>query len=313
MKKILLSLLFLSSVSGFSQNLFSFGFDGTTAAMVTAGWSLTNQSSPTYTGAPNWAIANYAPPTSNSLFGSTSPEGQAGGLNSLAVVNYTSTGTSATAGSGTISNWLISPAIMVQNGDVVSFWTRKGTDGTTDYPDRLELRMSSAATHVTPTGGSAGLGSFTTVGVTVNPGLAGGFVYPQVWTQYSYTVAGLSGPTSVKFAFRYFVTSGGPGGANSDLIGIDTFSVDRTLGTDDFFTTNFAMHPNPVKDVLNITAKNGMTIETVQITDINGRVVNQTNASAETTQINIADLNSGVYFVKVQSGNGVGTAKIIKN
>src|SRR6478672_9735152 len=111
MKKTLL--LFLLPIFGFSQNQFSFGFDGTTAAMVSAGWTLTNQSSPVYATAPNWAIANYTPPTTSSLFGSTSPQGQAGGLNSLAVVNYTSTGTSATAGTGTISNWLISPVITV--------------------------------------------------------------------------------------------------------------------------------------------------------------------------------------------------------
>lgn len=124
----------------------------------------------------------------------------------------------------TISNWLITPDITVQNGDIVTFYSRKGTDGTTDYPDRLELRMSSGAT-VLPSGGSAGVGSFTTVCLTINPALAAGFVYPKTWTQYSYTVSGLSGLTPVKFAFRYYVTNGGPSGANSDIIGIDTFSV----------------------------------------------------------------------------------------
>lgn len=310
-KTLLLLLLPLFSVG---QTQFSFGFDGTTAAMVTAGWTLTNQSSPVYVGAPNWSIASYVPPTTSSLFGSTSPQGQAGGLNSLALVNYTSTGTSSTAGTGTISNWLISPAMMVQNGDVVSFWTRKGTDGTTDYPDRLELRMSSAASHLDPTGGSAGIGSFTTVGVTVNPSLVAGFVYPQVWTQYSYTVAGLTGLTSVKFGFRYWVTSGGAGGANSDIIGIDTFLVNRPLSTEDFFATNFSMYPNPVSDVFNITSKNGSAIESIQILDINGRIVNQIDkTNNDTVQLNIASLNDGVYFVKVKSELGVGTSRIIKN
>jgi hypothetical protein len=41
-------------------------------------------------------------------------------------------------------------------------------------------------------------------------------------------------PVPVRFAFRYYVTDGGPSGSNSDLIGIDTFSIDRpTLSTND--------------------------------------------------------------------------------
>ena len=234
MKKTLLSLL-LVPFFGISQNQFSFGFDGTTAAMLSAGWQSTNQSSPA--GASTWSNASFTLPLTGAIFGSgnttTLPVGQAGGNNSFALVNFNST-----TGTGTISNWLITPDITVQNGDVVTFYSRKGTDGTTDYPDRLELRMSTTAT-VLPSGGSAGLGSFTTVCTTVNPSLLGGFVYPKVWTQYSYTVTGLAGPTAVKFAFRYFVTNGGPSGANSDIIGIDTFSVDRPLSSESFFKNNF--------------------------------------------------------------------------
>lgn len=46
MKKTLLTFL-LIPFFGISQNQFSFGFDGTTAAMLSAGWQSTNQSSPT--------------------------------------------------------------------------------------------------------------------------------------------------------------------------------------------------------------------------------------------------------------------------
>lgn len=306
MKKTLLSLL-LIPFFGISQNQFSFGFDGTTAAMLASGWQSTNQSSPSTTSL--WTIASYTTPLTNPLFGSgnttTVPVGQAGGNNSFALVNFTST-----SGAGTISNWLITPDIIVQNGDVVTFYSRKGTDGTTDYPDRLELRMSTATTTVIPSGGSAGLGSFTTVCTTVNPSLLGGFVYPKAWTQYSYTVSGLSGPTSVKFAFRYFVTNGGPSGANSDLIGIDSFSVDRTLSSDSFFKNNFSIYPNPVSNVLNISVKNEMTINSLSITDLNGRVVSSSDSS---TSIDVSSLSSGVYFISVETNEGKGTSKFVKN
>ncbi|MFY7739140.1 MAG: choice-of-anchor J domain-containing protein [Flavobacterium sp.] len=307
MKKLLLLLCFAPFL-GQSQVVYSFGFDGTTAAMLTAGWEVTNQSSPVYTGAPTWSIPATAPTTT------FAGGGQAGGGTSFALINYTSTGTSSTAGTGTISNWLISPAVDVQNGDVVSFYTRIGRNAAALYADRLQLRMSTAGAFTSlPSGGATGLGDFTNLLVDVNPDydLTS---YPTAWGQYTYTVTGLSGLTNVRFAFRYFVEDGGPGGANSDIIGLDTFLVDRpAANTQDFFTGNFAIQPNPVSDVFTLNTKNGVAIEKVEVLDINGRIVSQVNGSStEALQVNVSDLNSGVYFVRVQSDLGVGTSKIIK-
>ena len=50
--------------------------------------------------------------------------------------------------------------------------------------------------------------------------------YPSVWTQYSVTLSGISGTPTGRLAFRYFVENGGPAGANSDYIGIDTVAYD---------------------------------------------------------------------------------------
>ncbi|HNP32140.1 MAG TPA: choice-of-anchor J domain-containing protein [Flavobacterium sp.] len=327
MKKTLLIVsAFMAFTSAKAQNLFSFGFGGTTADLTTAGWVRTNQSTSASTTS-LWSIASYtevtvdnvttfATPFQNQTYaaGDTCPipNGQDGTPNTFALVNYTST-TSTAASGATISNWLITPTINVANGDVVTFYTRKGTSGTTDYPDRLELRMSSAATTVQPTGGPTGVGSFTTLCTSVNPALAAGFVYPKVWIQYTYTVSGLSGPTAVKFAFRYYVTNAGTNGSNSDIIGIDTFSVDRPLSTSDFFSQNFAISPNPVKSSFNLTVKNGASVQNVKVIDMNGRVVNTTDVSdLNDIQLNLADLSTGVYFVKVQSDLGIGTSKIIK-
>jgi hypothetical protein len=307
MKKTLLSLITVFSISyvGSSQNIYTQGFDVTTAALITSGWIQTNQSSPL--GGSTWTIPSTVP-TATDAFGGINRAGHQGGPNSFALVNFNST-----TGAGTISNWLITPVITVVNGDVVTFWSRKGTDGTTDFPDRLELRMSTAGAHITPTGGSAGVGSFTTVALTINPTLVGGFVYPKVWTQYSYTVTGVPVATSVKFAFRYFVTNGGPSGANSDIIGIDTFSVDTPLNTADFFSKNFSIYPNPVDNMLNLSSKTNTAINSVQIIDLNGRIVKSTNTKGVTeSQINVSDLNTGMYFVEVISDEGKATSKFIK-
>jgi hypothetical protein len=65
------------------------------------------------------------------------------------------------------------------------------------------------------------VGDFTNLLLTINPTLTT-TGYPSVWTEYTLTVSGLAAPVPAgRFAFRYFVTNGGPAGANSDYIGID--------------------------------------------------------------------------------------------
>ncbi|MBS1533643.1 MAG: T9SS type A sorting domain-containing protein [Bacteroidetes bacterium] len=306
MKKLLLSFsMILALGSAQAQNIFNFGFEGTTANMYTTlGWTGTNQSTPVYTGAPVWGIPTTAPTTTfaGGAQGGTAP--------SFALINYTSTGTSSTAGSGTISNWLISPIIVVENGDVVSFYTRIGRNAAAQFADNLELRYSTdGAFTVVPSTGATDLGSFTNLALAVNPNLDL-VSYPTSWTQLSYTFTGLTGPTEVQLAFRYYVTDGGPAGANSDIIGIDTVSVDRPLSTDSFFSGNFTVSPNPTSDILKITNNTNVNVNSIEVTDMNGRVVKQVKGMVD--QINVAELNAGVYFLKIASDKGTGTTKIIK-
>ncbi len=301
MKKQLLSLLLLAFGFANAQNIYNYPFDGTTADMLTAGWQKINMSNPE--GAGNWLI----PTTTSSAFPTG---GNTGGATSFVLVNYTST-----TGAGEISNWLISPTINVQNGDVVTFYTRKGGSGTgTIYPDNLQLTMSATGdASVLPSIDETDLGDFTTLAVEINPNLDDSS-YPFTWTQYSYTVSGLSGITAVKFGFRYFVTNGGPSGDNSDIIAVDDFSIDRTLSTESFFKNNLAVSPNPANDLVNITNNGSSVLNNAIITDINGRIVKNTNLNGvSSTQINVSDLNTGVYFLKITTDQGVGTTKLIKN
>lgn len=125
-----------------------------------------------------------------------------------------------TTGTNTISNWLVMPNRTLRNGDVFTFYTRKPIPNPTDYPDRLEVRLSTNGASTNVGAGPSGVGDFTTLLLSINPTLVAGG-YPYVWTQYTITMSGLPAPTSGRMAFRYFVTSGGPTGANSDYIGID--------------------------------------------------------------------------------------------
>jgi len=187
---------------------FSEGFNDITT-LAAAGWSQQNLSSPI--GTSNWFQGNPAVMTA-----------QAGADNSYIGANFNNV-----ADVGTISNWLLTPEIGLKNGDQIKFWTRKPTV-TTDFPDRLEVRLSTAGASTNVGATATSVGDFTTVLLSVNPTLTTG-VYPQVWTQFTVTISGLGAATTGRVGFRYFVTNGGLNGANSDFIGIDTFDYAPVL------------------------------------------------------------------------------------
>lgn len=117
---------------------------------------------------------------------------------------------------GTISCWLISRILTVKNGDVLRFYTR--THG--DYPDRLEVRGNFSNTQLELGNSAESTGDFSTLLLTINPDLTPQG-YPTTWTPYSIVFSGLSGTLQARIGFRYYVTRGGPGGDNSDMIGLD--------------------------------------------------------------------------------------------
>ncbi len=332
MKKLLLSISLLAfALTHAQQNVYNYGFSTNTADMLTAGWTEVNLSGSA--SATLWSVASYSIVASvstttapnpfmdadYSATGSTCPipHDQTGANNSFALVNYTSTSSTSTSGK-TISNWLFSPVVNVQNGDIVTFYTRIGKyspTNTASYADNLQFRMSTnGAATVAPTSGATTVGDYTNLLVEINPSL-NLTSYPASWTQYSYTVSGLTGPTDCKFAFRYYVTNAGPNATNGDIIGIDTFSVDRpTASADSFFKNNLSISPNPTKGLLNIANTNALTLQNAVLTDIDGRIINTIHLNnVDNPTIDLSDLNTGVYFLKIETEQGVGTTKIIKN
>jgi hypothetical protein len=192
-----------------AQSFFE-GFNNTT---LPAGWVATNNSTSPNTTTGNWRTATaITDPVGNPVV--TPHEGAR-----FALVSWNSTNHTGATG-GTISNWLISPTLSLQNGDTFSFFTRT-TPGST-FADRLELRLSLAGASTNTGGTPTSVGDFSILLHSVNPGLTVGGYPDQAWTQITVTVSGLSGTTAGRFAFRYFVTDGGTNGNNSNIIGVDS-------------------------------------------------------------------------------------------
>ncbi len=247
-------------------------FDDITT-MPAAGYSFVNVSD--VVGTTNWFQGNSA------VF--PSHEG--------APTSYIGANFNNTAGS-IINNFMITPVLNLENGDEITFWTRTTTAST--FPDRLEVRISPDGSNVDPSG-PASVGSYTELLLEINPTLVTG-VYPDVWTQFTVTVAGLTGATDTRVAFRYFVTDGGPSGNNSDYIGIDSLSIDEGSGGGTF--------PGPYCGPLDFTSN----VEPITLVDVAGisnvtdAAVNGTPDHEDFTTIS-GDMEAGMSYPIALEGN----------
>jgi len=98
---------------------------------------------------------------------------------------------------------------------------------------------------------------------------------------------------------------------------VTRFSATDTLLQNDTFdvaTTNFSVSPNPANDFVTISNSENISVNSISMTDLNGRVVKQNSYSnVSEVQVNISDLASGVYMMNIKSDKGSVTKKIIKN
>jgi hypothetical protein len=168
---------------------------------VVPGWSVQNRS--TTTGTHSWFSGSASSPN----FGP-----QAG-------TGYAAVDVNSTTGQATISNWLISPVISFNAGDRVSFFTRTATP--VEFPDRLQLRLSTNGSSTNVGSSDTSFGDFSTTMLEINPNqtFSG---YPTAWTEVTATFP--SSGTG-RIAFRYFLTNGGPAGDNGFYVGIDSLNV----------------------------------------------------------------------------------------
>ncbi len=93
-----------------------------------------------------------------------------------------------------------------------------------------------------------------------------------------------------------------------------TITASPVLKTNEFSDSSFSVYPNPATNLVKISSKENVVVNAISITDINGRVVkNNKFENRANIEVNISDLTSGVYLIKITSNEGTETKKIIKN
>ena len=90
-----------------------------------------------------------------------------------------------------------------------------------------------------------------------------------------------------------------------------TIMVEVALGVDDALDTfnKITIYPNPATDIVTISGAENM-LDKLEIYDINGKLLFSKNS--ELTYVNVDDLQSGVYFVKLYAETTQKTIKLIK-
>lgn len=85
----------------------------------------------------------------------------------------------------------------------------------------------------------------------------------------------------------------------------------QTLSTQDFdFGTYFILYPNPTNEVLNIKAKQELNLNSLEIYNQLGQIVMVVTNAVHA--IDVSNLASGTYFVKINTEKGNATTKFVK-
>lgn len=98
------------------------------------------------------------------------------------------------------------------------------------------------------------------------------------------------------------------GGCTSEPFAV-TFDI--ILGTNHFDMAGFGYYPNPVSDVLNLEYSENIT--GVEVFNLLGQKVISGKYNMDKVQLNLSQLASGTYMVKVSAENASKTIKVVKN
>ena len=192
---------------------------------------------------------------------------------------------------GQANRWLVSPSIDLSSystGTVeLTFKTQSG--GQAPYLDGYSLYVSTTGTAVADFG--------TTAAHQETAATEG------VWTTQT---VDLSTHLGQKIHLGWQHT-----GNDGVYLLLDDIKVVYTgsSSSEQFFTENFTLYPNPTTDVLNIESKNGLVAGEIRITDMTGKVV---NVQKDATTVNVSNLASGTYLIDITTNEGKASSKFIK-
>lgn len=125
------------------------------------------------------------------------------------------------------------------------------------------------------------------------------------WEQIS--IPNTAFPTE-KITFRFESSDVGAWGINTPLyFAIDDVTYDFKEGLNENTLSDISVTPNPMQDVVRVNGEYGI----VTIFNLQGDIVYQADHNGF-SEINVSDLNSGIYFIELTNEKGLFRQKLIK-
>ncbi|MHC1708372.1 MAG: choice-of-anchor J domain-containing protein [Bacteroidales bacterium] len=193
----------------------------------------------------------------------------------------------STGGASANDQWLVTPQITVSTNYNLFFYVRKFGA----YMDVLDVKVSTTTNQIA---------AFTqTLGTLTWSATDSG------WATQSYSLAAYAGQ-NIYIAFNEHVDDNFNDGA---AVFIDLVQVDVNAGIqNNNQDVAFRLFPNPVRNTM--TIETGSNINRVKVSNILGQLVYDEQADGKRTQVNTSDFQPGVYFVVVDTENGLISRKI---
>jgi hypothetical protein len=117
--------------------------------------------------------------------------------------------------------------------------------------------------------------------------------------------------SNVDFDFSVTTNSLTAVGSTDGYVAKYLLPLTTNIGSNNF-SSNILIYPNPTKGLFTVETTNLLSSAIIQLSDVIGRVVLDKTITSTKEQIEISDLNTGVYFLKIKNGDKQFITKIIK-
>jgi len=191
--------------------------------------------------------------------------------------------------SGNSNDWFISPKLSLLDGSSkVSFFARGLVAA---FQEKFNVLVSTTDTEP---------GSFTSISGSVPVTLASAS-----WTEFEYSLNDFNGQ-DVYVAIQCVT---GDGGAMFMIDDIEITTSDVSIEKNKY--SGISVVPNPTTGKLFITSAE--KIKNIEIFDATGKPVLNERINSFDKSIDISLLQTGIYFIRIHTGNGTEVMKVVKN
>jgi hypothetical protein len=128
------------------------------------------------------------------------------------------------------------------------------------------------------------------------------------WNSYDIPLSDFTGLTT-RSHIAQLIFSGNPAGAGTVFID-NVYFRNAVFASTTFDLAQVNMFPNPSSDLVTISA--AKTMDTIAIYSIVGQEIKQIHPNTASATVDVADLQVGIYVVKVTTDGVTATSRLVK-